>query len=74
MAASVRADRRTALIAPAARLQATRDLPVSGNAGRPPALQFCVMLRGVIVDDSPQFLEAARGLVEREGTSTPGGY
>ena len=44
-------------------------------AGMRPATSPCdpeVMLRCLIVDDSPRFLDAARGLLERQGVSVVG--
>src|SRR6266508_2381447 len=37
------------------------------RTGTPPCDREAMMLRCLIVDDSPRFLDAARGLLEREG-------
>jgi CheY-like chemotaxis protein len=47
--------------------------PASRNAAGRGACDPCRMaLRCLIVDDSPRFLEAARGLLEREGVAVVG--
>ena len=47
--------------------------PGSGNVGDPPGCHAeAVALRCLIVDDSRRFLEAARGLLEREGVLVVG--
>jgi hypothetical protein len=45
---------------------------VAGMLATSPSCDPRVMLRCLIVDDSPRFLDAARGLQEREGTAVVG--
>jgi DNA-binding NarL/FixJ family response regulator len=42
------------------------------RAGAPPCDREVMVLRCLIVDDSPRFLDAARGLLEREGVTVVG--
>jgi CheY-like chemotaxis protein len=54
-------------------LPALPELPASRKAPRQPRCDPCVMtLRCLIVDDSPRFLDAARGLLERQGLTVVG--
>jgi CheY-like chemotaxis protein len=52
--------------------RASREVPASGNAHRQSPCDPEAMMRCLIVDDSPRFLEAARGLLEREGIAVVG--
>lgn len=54
------------------RLRAETEFPGSGGANRNPLCKYWDMLRCFIVDDSPPFLDAARGLLEREGVTVVG--
>jgi CheY-like chemotaxis protein len=49
-----------------------RDCAVSWNADQYRMRDACFMLRCLIVDDNTRFLDAARGLLEREGVAVVG--
>src|SRR6266542_2971620 len=50
-----------------------RHIPAGRNvSGRSPCDPCRMALRCLIVDDSPRFVEAARGLMEREGIAVVG--